>query len=460
MNTQEFYQMYVSNPAFRLEVQQAAPDMAKQLDALVAQQPQMAQQAPQQAPATGGPSLGSMVSTAAKEFLPDLFGGSSSSAGAAAPTQVGSAPGIGGLPGKLMSDGTTATDFGSVGLNTQLGNLGTIGSGLGLAGMAYQVGDNFLSNGGGDLVKHGKVDRRTVTDAVLDSNPVTFWMNPLAKMFGGNSIGGMFQGPSMKERNKMKAQSLLDKGTNMHFNDTSTMFDTANKQGKVDDRVAADFTGMNEGEWINNKFAESRNVADLRPEDVWGALDVYDTLGNDYLGTTSEDQRRQFQQRALDEGLFYEGKGRVRIKDENRDRYKQLFEEVRSGAPQQGRPQAYTPDRTNPMGPPVQQSGMRDMMYWEERDGPKAEAQNGYGSYQHFTQGLPDPGPNTKPMVNSPFYGGTTMMAAINKPVGNAVSNRYGADVAKQVQAAQTAGRNVGTGGAGMVWDGSNFVRR
>jgi hypothetical protein len=229
----------------------------------------------------------------------------------------------------------------------------------------------------------------------------------------------------MKERNTKKAQSLLDQGTNMHFNDTSTMFDTANKQGKVDKRVANDFAGMHEGEYINNKFASSRDVKDLRPEDVWGALDVYDTLGNDYLGTTSEQQRRDFQQRALDEGLFYEGKGRVRIKDENRDRYRELFDEVKTGQGMQ-RPQAYTPDRTNPMGAPMPQGNM-----------PKPADIVG--------SRMPNPDPGFSAPPQQP---------------GNQIADRYGADVAKQVQAAQAAGRNVGAGGAGLVWDGSNFVRR
>ena len=80
--------------------------------------------------------------------------------------------------------------------------------------------------------------------------------------------------------------------------------------------LAADFVGKDsQGAWVNNKFAQSRNEADLRPEDIWGYSAFGEAFGNDWLGKYSEDQRRQIAQKALDRGQVREKTGTIDLGD-------------------------------------------------------------------------------------------------------------------------------------------------
>jgi len=80
--------------------------------------------------------------------------------------------------------------------------------------------------------------------------------------------------------------------------------------------LAADFVGKDsQGAWVNNKFAQSRNEKDLKPEDIWGYSAFGEAFGNDWLGKYSEDQRRQIAQKALDGGQVQEGKGTISLGD-------------------------------------------------------------------------------------------------------------------------------------------------
>lgn len=67
--------------------------------------------------------------------------------------------------------------------------------------------------------------------------------------------------------------------------------------------------------WTNDKFASSRNEADLKPEDIWGSADVIGAAGNDYFGKWNEGQRRQFSQELLDRKLVDERKGGIYVDD-------------------------------------------------------------------------------------------------------------------------------------------------
>lgn len=67
-----------------------------------------------------------------------------------------------------------------------------------------------------------------------------------------------------------------------------------------------------EGTWVNNKFATSRDEADLRPEDIWGYASMVERFGPEYL-TTSEENRRAIAQKVLDLGLANEHHGTIDI---------------------------------------------------------------------------------------------------------------------------------------------------
>jgi hypothetical protein len=67
-----------------------------------------------------------------------------------------------------------------------------------------------------------------------------------------------------------------------------------------------------EGTWVNNKFATSRDEADLRPEDIWGYASMIERFGPEYM-KTSEENRRAIAQKVLDLGLANEHHGTIDI---------------------------------------------------------------------------------------------------------------------------------------------------
>lgn len=86
------------------------------------------------------------------------------------------------------------------------------------------------------------------------------------------------------------------------------------KEQLVNPYLPKDFIGKDpKYGWTNNKFAESRNVADLRPEDIWGYSAFFDRYGNDWLKKFSEQQRRDIAQSALNRGAVKEHHGTIDI---------------------------------------------------------------------------------------------------------------------------------------------------
>jgi len=82
--------------------------------------------------------------------------------------------------------------------------------------------------------------------------------------------------------------------------------------------TAGDAVGMGavpKDTWVNNKFAESRDVGDLRAKDIWGYAALPELFGKDYM-TTSEANREAIAAKALELGLVSEGKGTIDIKDD------------------------------------------------------------------------------------------------------------------------------------------------
>jgi hypothetical protein len=82
----------------------------------------------------------------------------------------------------------------------------------------------------------------------------------------------------------------------------------------TDHSVASDFVGFKQdGTWVNNLFATTRDESALRPQDIWGAAAFFEKFGNDWLGTMSEAQRTVIAQKALDLGCVSEHHGTIDI---------------------------------------------------------------------------------------------------------------------------------------------------
>lgn len=79
--------------------------------------------------------------------------------------------------------------------------------------------------------------------------------------------------------------------------------------------TAGNATGMGSvpaGTWTNNKFASSRNVNDLTPEDIWGYAAFPKMFGQSFM-SGSEENRRAIAQQALNMGLVKEQKGTIDV---------------------------------------------------------------------------------------------------------------------------------------------------
>lgn len=81
--------------------------------------------------------------------------------------------------------------------------------------------------------------------------------------------------------------------------------------------LAPDFMGYtdekNKQGWVNNKFAKSRDVNDLRGDDLVGYSVFGEKYGNDWFGKYNDQQRRDIAQLALDNKAVSEGHGTVKV---------------------------------------------------------------------------------------------------------------------------------------------------
>jgi hypothetical protein len=143
-------------------------------------------------------------------------------------------------------------------------------------------------------------------------------LSEVARLFG---IGGEHK--SGKDLIDERVQALQDKGVEI----PQELLDEYNTYGLSQDELVkrAEESGG------STAFARTRDEKDLTPEDTWGGLMWQEVKGNDYLGTTTENQRREMNQRALDEGLIDESRGALNFKDENRAA--QIYDEVMADTP-------------------------------------------------------------------------------------------------------------------------------
>lgn len=95
-------------------------------------------------------------------------------------------------------------------------------------------------------------------------------------------------------------------------------------KGQKDLRVDPDFVGYYddpstdevEHEWINNRFATSRNVQDLKGDDIIGYVAWLEKYGPEWLTAMPESERIAIAEEALNRGLVSEHHGMIDIKDD------------------------------------------------------------------------------------------------------------------------------------------------
>lgn len=145
------------------------------------------------------------------------------------------------------------------------------------------------------------------------------------------AYSGLLGGLSTKAKQQQRAAELIDKGVTgfpefygllklgRDLYDKTYEDKLKGNRGIRTDLDAA-FVGIDpeSKQWVNNAFATSGKVEDLRPEDVWGGQGVFSTFGNDWLGKYNEEQRRKISQGLLDAALFKLDHGDVIISDRDK----------------------------------------------------------------------------------------------------------------------------------------------
>lgn len=245
--------------------------------------------------------------------MSSIGGSAASTAGAPGFTSIGEMVGNG-----LYTPGTPALSGGmSVAPQAASGfNLAGIGS----AGNYYLPALGAI--GAFDLFKNQRTGGRGYLQGAASGAALGSYFGPWGAVIGGGVGLGMGGANELFDTNRFKTegnklQKLIDKGINIpeSLRLPMTLKKGRKKSELINPYLPKDFIGNDpKYGWTNNKFAESRDVKDLRPEDIWGYSAFFDKYGNDWLGKFSEGQRKGIAQTLLDKGAVSEGKGTIDIK--------------------------------------------------------------------------------------------------------------------------------------------------
>jgi hypothetical protein len=150
------------------------------------------------------------------------------------------------------------------------------------------------------------------------------------------------------EGNRLKG--LIDRGINIPEEMRAAMYQTRGRKKSelINPYLPQDFRGDTpQYGWVNNKFANSRNEADLTARDIWGYSTFFDKFGNDWLGKMNEKQREAIANKALERGAVREHHGTIDINwspeleaDIASIRGPNMIPKAQPGTPQPGTPQA------------------------------------------------------------------------------------------------------------------------
>lgn len=126
--------------------------------------------------------------------------------------------------------------------------------------------------------------------------------------YATKTVSELFGGPRTKIEEK-RWDKLKDYG----FEVPAWVKDKAKKPGVYRKEFGEDFIGTDaEGNAVNNKFAKSRNEADLTANDIKDFASNYEVFGDIYAKATDEEKKR-IMQIALDNKLIQEARGTVQV---------------------------------------------------------------------------------------------------------------------------------------------------
>jgi hypothetical protein len=267
---------------------------------------------------TAGQATGAYL---ANQGVGSLVGGGSG-AGTAGATGTGATGGMSAGTGGGMSVAGSSGAAPTAGF----ANLGGALPVLGLAGMAYAGYENFKSDGGMDAIK-GKGNTQKNTDAILNSNPMTAWVNPLTKFVGGKSVGSLIGGKSTKDYQKEREGAVAGRseGWADFFNRTKEAQKGNKNEGYWDETT--DPTGKYIGKkwsWDAQKdiMESTNNFNGLR-----GALGNAEVFGQDWF-KLNDAQQDALVREVYNMGGYVSDKGSILIHKDKQQAAKDAFGKV------------------------------------------------------------------------------------------------------------------------------------
>jgi hypothetical protein len=208
------------------------------------------------------------VGGAAASSLPFSYQAGNVLAGAPANGVASAASG-----GTILADGTVVpASEGLLGLgNFATGALGAVGLGAGAYGMAQAYKNKDPLGGAISGAGAGLGASALASSLALSWVPGIGWMAAGGALLGlGAGLLGKLGDKDEWKKEKKKFEKLSGSGIFIPENLLASM---PNKGRSKDELIRKDlppdYIGRDQqGQWVNNKFAETRNEADLRPEDI------------------------------------------------------------------------------------------------------------------------------------------------------------------------------------------------
>lgn len=213
--------------------------------------------------------------------------------------------------GTLMSDGTYAAMSSAPVEGAALSPFSI--QGFGSAGNAYLPAIGAL--GAYDLFANNRQGARGVVQGVASGVAMGSYFGPPGMLIGGGIglVAGIGQGIWGDKDRWQTEQKAINKLRDQGINVPESEADHLTKGRTKEELVGIEQAKINAGKYGNVDYARTRDAKFLKPEDTWGASDWYKEFGNDYLGSMSEEQRRQLNQAALDAGAVTDKYGKLNI---------------------------------------------------------------------------------------------------------------------------------------------------
>lgn len=191
-------------------------------------------------------------------------------------------------------------------------------SGFGSAGNAYLPALGAI--GAFDLLKNNRIGKRGYLQGAASGAAMGSYFGPWGALIGGGVGLGMGGANELFDTNKYKSEGnrldkLIKSGIKVpdSYQAPMKLQRGRKKEELVNPKYAADFVGQTADGFINNKFANSRNVKDLAPEDLTGYSAFFEKYGNDWLGKFNEQQRKEIARKALAAGAVREHHGTIDV---------------------------------------------------------------------------------------------------------------------------------------------------